>query len=76
MSIILRLAQIAKLREFMGSKSSENDILNIGAIFNMAKDRFSDLQEAIEYIEIVDSHGLTEAKDPSTLGQMLSLELK
>lgn len=70
------MAQIGKLREFMGSKSSENDILDIGAIFNMAIDRFNDLQEAIEYIETVDSESLTDAEDPPTLGQTLSLELK
>lgn len=59
----------------MGSRSSENDVLNIGQIFNVAKDYFIDLQETVDYIEMTDFES-TETEAPLTLGQILSLEAK
>lgn len=63
----------------MGTKSSENvenNIFDILNLFNLGKDRFTDLQMAVNYIEIVDTNDSAEVKNLPTLGQILSLELK
>lgn len=61
------------MREFIGSRSSSLNH-DIRDIFDLAKDRFIDLQEAVDYIEMTDS-GTNVIQEPySTLGYLITKE--
>lgn len=69
---------IGKLRKYIGSKESpdfNNDLRYIGKIFNLAKDHFDELQDAVDYIEMTNA-APSKSNDTQTLGQILSFQLK
>lgn len=70
---LCRLENIGKIRKLFGSRSSENF-----RSIDVSKDRFTDLQEAVDYIKYFDmtESGSTQAKVWPTLGHLLATQLK
>lgn len=70
---LCRLENIGKIRKLFGSRSSENF-----RSIDVSKDRFTDLQEAVDYIKYFDmtESDSTQAKVWPTLGHLLATELK
>lgn len=71
---LCRLENIGKIRKLIGTRSSD-DFRSI----DVSKDRFTDLQEAVHYIQtVVDmtESDSTRAKVWPTLGHLLATQLK
>lgn len=72
---LCRLENIGKIRKLFGSRSSDNF-----RSIDVSKDRFTDLQEAVDYIQYFDMTEFrlesTQAKVWPTLGHLLATQLK
>lgn len=70
------MEQFDNIRKLIGTKSSSLN-RDIKDIFNSGKDRFIDLQEAIDYIEMTDDFNVTDDKyEQLTLGYLLSADVR
>lgn len=73
LSDIFSLRKLGQLREFIGARSSSHDIRGM---FDMTKDRFTDLEEALDYIKMTDASGERGRRQYPTISQILSITVK
>lgn len=64
-----------KIDKFIGFRSSsfDHDIRNV---FQLSKNRFSDLQKAIDYIQLMDTGTKMPEIEQPTLGYLLTAKVK